>query len=121
MVVAKRIKIDKERLLAVGTIYPKLPGEYRFEDLQGNAIDNPPAGNEPFRLNMACPLGHGNCGSIVIGRVKPAHPTGHTWRWDGDVDKPTLTPSINCLSHGPKGEKYAGCGWHAFLTKGEFK
>lgn len=32
-----------------------------------------------------------------------------SWLWDGNVDAPTLTPSINC----------ADC-WHGFIEKGVF-
>jgi hypothetical protein len=32
-----------------------------------------------------------------------------SWAWDGNFDKPTLTPSINC----------AGC-WHGFIEGGVF-
>lgn len=35
----------------------------------------------------------------------------HGWRWDGDIESPTLTPSI---LHRP-------CKWHGYLTSGEFK
>lgn len=32
------------------------------------------------------------------------------WAWDGNVEAPTLTPSVNCLG---------GCGWHGHVTNGE--
>jgi Family of unknown function (DUF6527) len=31
------------------------------------------------------------------------------WQWDGDVEKPTIKPSINCVG---------GCGAHFFITTG---
>lgn len=34
----------------------------------------------------------------------------HGWTWDGNVEKPTLRPSI---LHTP-------CKWHGYLTAGEF-
>lgn len=33
---------------------------------------------------------------------------GCVWAWDGNVDRPTITPSIHCL----------GCGLHTTITKG---
>jgi hypothetical protein len=32
---------------------------------------------------------------------------GHSWEWDGNEDKPTLTPSVNA----------EGC-WHGFVREG---
>lgn len=32
----------------------------------------------------------------------------HHWQWDGNREKPTLTPSINVTN-----------GWHGFVTNGE--
>lgn len=33
------------------------------------------------------------------------------WVWDGNEKEPTITPSILVVN---------GCGWHGYLTKGEF-
>ena len=33
------------------------------------------------------------------------------WGWDGDIDSPTLNPSIDC--------KCGENGWHGYLKKGE--
>lgn len=41
----------------------------------------------------------------------------HIWAWNGNVEKPTLTPSINCLSE-KDGKPTSGCGWHGFITDG---
>lgn len=37
------------------------------------------------------------------------------WDWNGDLEKPTLSPSIFHV----KG--YSGCGWHGWLRNGVFK
>ena len=108
------------------TPYPKAPGEFRFEDIDHHAAA-PPLLGTIGRFNHACPNGTGNCGSIVIGNgFKPPSVEGkykHTWQWDGNVESPTLHPSINCLSCNPNNpaEKYAGCGWHGWLQNGEFR
>ena len=44
------------------------------------------------------------------GVLRPA-----SWTWDGNVDEPTLTPSIR---HGKVGDPWY---WHGHLTKGFFK
>ncbi len=39
------------------------------------------------------------------------------WAWNGDLDRPTITPSINCLAE-KNGKPTGGCGWHGFITNG---
>jgi hypothetical protein len=95
-----------------------------FEDDGGapNGIDAEPGDcqrREPYRgeidprLMFACP-GCGQWGSIPVGHPKPAKSPS----WDivaGSLDDPTtlsLTPSILCQSC---------CGWHGYLTSGEFR
>jgi hypothetical protein len=41
----------------------------------------------------------------------------HVWGWNGNVEKPTLTPSINCIAE-KDGKPTGGCGWHGFITNG---
>jgi hypothetical protein len=41
------------------------------------------------------------------------------WNWDGNVDAPTLTPSILHTKR-VDGVYPDGCGWHGYLTAGEF-
>lgn len=70
------------------------PGDYFFD-------------NENKSIIFMCPSG---CGQI---RTVPLFPyDGHPhWNWDGNVDSPTLTPSIQVVLE---------CRWHGFLTKGEW-
>jgi len=58
-------------------------------------------------LRFSCPCG---CGYVVSVPIKPFDVRG--WSWDGDKEKPTLTPSI---------QKLSGCRWHGHLTKGVFE
>jgi hypothetical protein len=39
------------------------------------------------------------------------------WGWDGNMDRPTITPSINCIAE-KDGKRTGGCGWHGFITNG---
>lgn len=56
-------------------------------------------------LSYACPCG---CGMVnQIATLGPAH----GWTWNGNAEKPTLTPSIQHTS---------ACRWHGFLTDGVF-
>ena len=72
-------------------------------------------GEDPDHIIFACPCG-GECAVepgprnvyLPVAREKE----GNGWRWDGDWDSPTLTPSI---------QRMGGCNWHGYLTKGEFR
>lgn len=44
----------------------------------------------------------------VYKRGEPK-PPGVAWEWDGNLDKPTLTPSLHLVGY-----------WHGFLTAGRF-
>lgn len=61
-----------------------------------------------------CPKSGRRCGPLVIrGRTHlkhdPQNKNGGTaqWGWDGNRNKPTLTPSVNC----------SGC-WHGYIRAG---
>lgn len=121
---AAYLPTDKRPIL---TPAPKKPGEWRFVDPVTHYACLPPAAGQIGMLQFACVRRGGICGTIVVGNgLKPPDDTPHkgtgsgTWKWNGRTDRPTLEPSINCLAHGADGEPYAGCGWHAFLTDGEW-
>lgn len=59
-----------------------------------------------------CPCGCGSVGCIHVGiNTKPENVGGRaTWNWNGDKNKPTLTPSIDHKNN-----------WHGFLTDGYFR
>jgi hypothetical protein len=61
----------------------------------------------PGRLMFKCPCGcDAMAGIIVKGE--------HAWQWNGDLDKPTTTPSI-LISGGCPNK------WHGYLTDGVFR
>ena len=66
-------------------------------------------GNPNAVLSFVCPCG---CGSVHAITACQGSKLQHKWLWDGDVERPTLTPSIQCVSP---------CRWHGFLTGGIFK
>ncbi len=49
-------------------------------------------------------------GCVVRVTLGPADEKDARWHWDGNMDEPTVTPSIGCDRR---------CGWHGTLTKGE--
>jgi len=73
------------------------PGDFQFQDLSYEPTDTPCKGaDKAGRLAYACPRTGEPCGEIIIGdRHKPDRGSP-TWQWDGNLESPTLTPSINC-------------------------
>ena len=82
--------------------FPNQPGEFQFRrEEEGNP--------ENVRIVFGCPRRPGSsCSVPVKGEALPngAGP----WGWDGNLEAPTITPSINCVG---------GCGWHGFITAGK--
>jgi hypothetical protein len=72
------------------------------------------------RFGFRCPRG---VGSGDFGNRHPGfclglnlRDRGHdiprkSWHWNGDIDAPSFTPSVNC----------GICGWHGFIIAGKFK
>lgn len=63
------------------------------------------AGRFPAGMLFTCPCG---CGMLNAIDFKPHD--SPSWRWDGNIEQPTLTPSLNISQE----------HWHGFLTGGEF-
>ena len=57
-------------------------------------------------LTFICPCGCGGRGTL---RFDTIYATG--WSWDGNVDKPTVVPSVKQLD----------CGWHGYLRHGRWE
>lgn len=95
------------------------PGDFQFSDEGYDKEGTPPKWFRFVCPLAAGPLKHRQC-SIPI---KPQTTSkGNGWKWDGNREAPTFTPSINCLTHNPEKpeEKYGSCGWHGYVTKGKF-
>jgi len=89
------------------------PGAFQFQKFDCSGVDDPATipPEDGIWLGFCCPRTGKPCGSILVGNgEKPAD--SPSWRWDGNIQSPTLTPSINCVG---------GCGWHGFLTAGEWQ
>jgi len=68
----------------------------------------------PGGLNFICPCGCGGFGGIIFGDSgAPLNQKGSGWAWNGDLERPTVTPSILF-------NKTEGCAWHGYLTDGVF-
>jgi hypothetical protein len=57
-------------------------------------------------FNLCCP----GCGTLAPLAIRPVlEGSPPSWTWDGNVETPTLNPSIN----------HSGC-WHGWLREGKF-
>ena len=85
--------------VAVGTIFPKA-GDFCWAPDEMNpdriVIGIPSVGRVSLRVVRGNDLG-----------------TPQVWGWDGNIDQPTLTPSIDS-----KGD---GGAWHGHMVNGELK
>jgi hypothetical protein len=63
-----------------------------------------------------------NCPACGYGHRIPVKPHEKGWDWNGDVDRPTFSPSILLRGHGsrnPKTEEYVDLPTcHSFVTDG---
>lgn len=66
------------------------------------------AGRDIGGMIYNCPCGCGRQGSL---RFRPRVNDGPSWEWDGNVDAPTLSPSVHDM---PQGVTH----WHGWLRGG---
>lgn len=84
------------------------PGDYLFRDWNTDKPTEDPTKAES--MEFVCPRTGKKCGEILVGYPDkpPHHPS---WHFNGDIEKPTLHPSVNCTG---------GCGWHGWLKEGKW-
>ena len=85
------------------------PGDFKYLDANYKGTDDP---NKITWFVFNCPRTGKYCCTIRVGLNTKPIDTKHSWQWDGNLEKPTLHPSINCLD---------GCTWHGWVTSGVFK
>lgn len=81
----------------------------------------------PVRVSFPCGWGDGPLGFHEGGKprrcsvpiVQGTNAPQGFWNWDGNVEGPTITPSINCIRDPATPEGWGGCGWHKNIVKGE--
>lgn len=77
------------------------------------AVGQPPQATGSFRLMFWCPGCHALHG-YVLG--KPSHPGGPCWSFDGNLEAPSLTPSL-FMNAGMGNPVQPVC--HLYLTAGK--
>ncbi len=74
--------------------------------------------NNTASILFVCP-NNKRC-SILLGEQfipRPNEDSLCVWQWDGNIEQPTIKPSINCISE-KDGKPTGGCGWHGYITNG---
>lgn len=79
-------------------------------DRRAGAFDYVPSIDEPKGMRFICPCG---CGGESYMAFEGHGSPGPTWTWDGNRERPTLTPSV--FNTGMP------CRWHGFLTAGVWR
>lgn len=82
----------------------------------GNGVEGYPGSTG--HILFICPNGKRCC--VLLGPTfvpRPAEDKFNVWGWDGNRERPTITPSINCIAE-KDGKPTGGCGWHGFITNG---
>jgi hypothetical protein len=85
-------------------------------DLSPHGIQSYPGATA--HMLFVCPNGK-RC-AVLLGPQAVGRPSPDAlciWGWDGNRDRPTLTPSINCIAE-KDGKPTGGCGWHGHITAG---
>jgi hypothetical protein len=70
---------------------------------------------------FVCPKGK-RC-AVLVGPSpveRPDQKSLFIWGWNGDRERPTLTPSVNCIAE-KDGKPTGGCGWHGFIINGTMR
>lgn len=81
--------------------FPSKPGEFHWKRAEDGSI-------------LACVLAD-NRGRVHVIPVRKGF-GGATWKWDGNEDQPTLSPSILSWSNDSKGNRHIH--WHGFVRGG---
>jgi hypothetical protein len=88
-----------------------------FDIVAGHGVEGYPGATG--HCIFVCPNGR-RC-AVLIGPSAVGKPNPNAlavWGWDGNVDRPTLTPSINCRTTKDDGTPAGGCGWHGYISSG---
>lgn len=105
-----------KRIVACENLDPDIhkPGDFQFTTLSYEPTDDPAKvcqESGKARLEYICPTkGNLVCGGILIGHNNKPTSVAPSWSWDGNIENPTLTPSIVC----------GNCGYHGYLKNGKF-
>lgn len=75
-------------------------------------------GTRDVSILHGCPCGCGVLGAISLKRY--GNSERPVWQWDGNREKPTLTPSILIYQLDENGN-VTGEHWHGYLTEGVFR
>ena len=98
-----RAKRNKGKIMITARMpcYPGERGSYTFFHNINDPLDAPLRG-----MNFVCR----GCTQVTAVRFVGKDYEDGLYHWDGNRDKPTITPSLI----------HRGCGWHGYLTCGQW-
>jgi len=76
-------------------------------NLAGSFCLEPRQHRDLFEFIYLCPCGCGVVGRLLIGKGHKPGGTRPSWRWNGSLTEPTLSPSVHHIGH-----------WHGWLRNG---
>ncbi|MBM2294691.1 hypothetical protein JQX09_22505 [Sulfitobacter pseudonitzschiae] len=82
--------------------------DHRKTEAPGSIFVNHPNGAQLAQLWFYCPCGCGDLSMIDVGHKFKPDGDRPTWDWNGEMSRPTLSPSVHNLN----------CGWHGWLRDG---
>ncbi len=97
-------KASYEELKAAG------PGAFTYTYAEGDPERKRPIG----MIHFLPGAGYGHC------NIRPYSGKRASWNWDGNIEKPTLTPSVDARPAEPHGNYPGRIGWHGFLKAGRW-
>lgn len=88
-----------------------------YGDMRPNPM--PPAGSffiseyegDGQVIEYICPCGCGKANMVTL-YLDNCRSEQHGWKWNGDRDRPTLSPSL---------QQYTACRWHGHIRNGVFE
>ena len=84
---------------------PMQRGEFGLRTHQGGGF----APEGISAIAFYCPNGTNRICQIPLTLGAPVDGPDRRWHWDGNMQAPTITPSIGCDNR---------CGWHGHITAG---
>jgi len=82
-------------------------GAFHIVEIPGDSFSQPREGPQPYIWLKVPAPGGGYEHARLPMKPAPPNDVGASWTWDGNRERPTLTPSIHCVGV-----------WHGYLTAG---
>jgi hypothetical protein len=96
--------------MAIEARYLNIPSNRGNGKDHAGAFDYVPDRDKPLGMRFFCPCG---CGEESFMPFTTSGSPNPVWKWDGNKENPTLTPSVHNTG--------MPCKWHGFLRNGKWE